>query len=127
MGRDTIAEGARDAASKKVAGGSSEGDQEAKGKQKSTPLSSAYINSESDNAVESDPSGPPSLSLCLCVTSAPPPPLIDLQGRLERSGLVIFDPASFDNTFNAYPDPEWNHGPQCRHDSAPSDFYPTTR
>ncbi|KAF9518957.1 hypothetical protein BS47DRAFT_1388633 [Hydnum rufescens UP504] len=34
------------------------GTKRAKGKQKSTPLSSAYINSKSDNAVESDPSGP---------------------------------------------------------------------
>ncbi|KAF9503804.1 hypothetical protein BS47DRAFT_1369260 [Hydnum rufescens UP504] len=80
--------GARDAASKKVTGGSSgggakrrnagdslvdggvtkkirelssdlrKGTKRAKGKRKSTPLSSAYINSESDNAVESDPSGP---------------------------------------------------------------------
>ncbi|KAF9504550.1 hypothetical protein BS47DRAFT_1368716 [Hydnum rufescens UP504] len=76
-----LLKGARDAASKKVAGGSSggganlvdggvtkkirelssdlrKGTKRAKGKQKLTLLSSAYINSKSDNAVESDPSGP---------------------------------------------------------------------
>ncbi|KAF9507831.1 hypothetical protein BS47DRAFT_1398290 [Hydnum rufescens UP504] len=105
---------------------SKEGDQEAKGKWKSTPLSSAYINSESDNAVESDPSGPSEVHLgnelqpqpkprprfsnsqaspsVSGVTSAPPPPLIDLP-RMDWRGvdLSYFDPASFDNTFNAYP------------------------
>ncbi|KAF9511901.1 hypothetical protein BS47DRAFT_1363541 [Hydnum rufescens UP504] len=148
--------GARDAASKKVAGGSSgggakqrnagdslvdggvtkkirelssdlrKGTKRAKGKQKLTLLSSAYINSESDNAVESDPSGPSEVHLgnelqpqpkprphfsnsqaspsVSGVTSAPPPPLIDLP-RTDWRGvdLSYFDPASFDNTFNAYP------------------------
>ncbi|KAF9504986.1 hypothetical protein BS47DRAFT_1368401 [Hydnum rufescens UP504] len=148
--------GARDAASKKVAGGSSgggakrrnasdslvdggvtkkirelssdlrKGTKRAKGKRKSTPLSSAYINSESDNAVESDPSGPSKVHLgnelqpqpkprprfsnsqaspsVSGVTSAPPPPLIDLP-RTDWRGvdLSYFDPTSFDNTFNAYP------------------------
>ncbi|KAF9512337.1 hypothetical protein BS47DRAFT_1363241 [Hydnum rufescens UP504] len=137
--------GARDAASKKVAGGSSgggangvtkkirelssdlrKGTKRAKGKQKSTLLSSAYINSESDNAVESDPSGPSKVHLgnelqpqpkprprfsnsqaspsVSGVTSAPPPPLIDLP-RTDWRGvdLSYFDPALFDNTFNAYP------------------------
>ncbi|KAF9506517.1 hypothetical protein BS47DRAFT_1399412 [Hydnum rufescens UP504] len=130
--------GARDAASKKVAGGSSgggakrrnanlrKGTKRAKGKWKSTPLSSAYINSESDNAVESDPSGPSEVHLgnelqpqpkpqprfsnsqaspsVSGVTSAPPPPLIDLP-RTDWRGvdLSYFDPTLFDNTFNAYP------------------------
>ncbi|KAF9508883.1 hypothetical protein BS47DRAFT_1365646 [Hydnum rufescens UP504] len=65
-----LLKGARDAASKKsqlmvgdkedtrVVINLRKGTKRAKGKQKSTPLSSAYINSESDNAVESDPSGP---------------------------------------------------------------------
>ncbi|KAF9509157.1 hypothetical protein BS47DRAFT_1365436 [Hydnum rufescens UP504] len=107
--------GARDAASQKVTGGSSDlrkGTKQAKGKWKLTLLSSAYINSESDNAVESDPSGPsephfsnsqasPSVS---GVTSAPPPPPIDLPRTHWRGvDLSYFDPASFDNTFNAYP------------------------
>ncbi|KAF9503988.1 hypothetical protein BS47DRAFT_1369123 [Hydnum rufescens UP504] len=137
--------GARDAASKKVTGGSSgggangvtkkiqelssdlrKGTKRAKGKWKLTLLSSAYINSESDNAVESDPSGPSEVHLgnelqpqpkpwphfsnsqaspsVSGVTSAPPPPLIDLP-RTDWRGvdLSYFDPASFDNTFNAYP------------------------
>ncbi|KAF9504548.1 hypothetical protein BS47DRAFT_1368714 [Hydnum rufescens UP504] len=132
--------GARDAASKKVTGGSSgggakrrnasdslidggvtkkirelssdlrKGTKRAKGKRKSTPLSSAYINSESDNAVESDPSGPSEVHLgnelqpqpkprphfsnsqaspsVSGVTSAPPPPLIDLP-RTDWRGVDL--------------------------------------
>ncbi|KAF9508448.1 hypothetical protein BS47DRAFT_1397761 [Hydnum rufescens UP504] len=122
--------GARDAASKKkireLSSDLRKGTKRAKGKRKSTLLSSAYINSESDNAVESDPSGPSKVHLgnelqpqpkprphfsnsqaspsVSGVTSAPPPPLIDLP-RTDWRGvdLSYFDPASFDNTFNAYP------------------------
>ncbi|KAF9504178.1 hypothetical protein BS47DRAFT_1368974 [Hydnum rufescens UP504] len=117
------------------------GTKRAKGKQKLTPLSSAYINSESDNAVESDPSGPsevhpgnelqpqskpqphfsnsqasPSVS---GVTSAPPPSPIDLP-RTDWRGVdsSYFDPTSFDNTFNAYPG-SMNGSMDCNTDMIP--------
>ncbi|KAF9519120.1 hypothetical protein BS47DRAFT_1388535 [Hydnum rufescens UP504] len=152
--------GARDAASKKVAGGSSGGGAKRRNasdslvdggvtkkirelsseskegdprgpKESGSRHPSAYINSESDNAVETPASffQLTSLSSVSGVTSAPPPPLIDLP-RTDWRGvdLSYFDPASFDNTFNAYPGSV--NGTMDRNaDMIPlhQNFYPTTR